>query len=75
MLVDFRVAPPRNDPVFEKAAYKYRAMFGEQARPIAYLMGSAIGTLQMQRLAKSVSVTVATFLDEAEAVAYLCVER
>jgi hypothetical protein len=71
VLMDFRLAPPRNDVQFEDAMRPYRYFMGSGPHKIAFLVATVAGTLQLQRLGGLISVKYSVFRDEDEAVAYL----
>lgn len=71
LLVDTRLAPPRNDPGFEELIGRYYPrLYGGYPR-IATLAKTQVGRLQIGRLAQRFTFDVRTFVDEAEAIAYL----
>jgi hypothetical protein len=72
LLIDVRLAPPRNDPAFEAqindAIEKVWKRFGK----VATLVRTAVGKLQTVRLAHERGIEKAyVFADEGEALAYL----
>lgn len=71
LLIDLRLAPPRNDPVFE--ARTRNALDGLTKRfvRIATLVRTAVGKLQSARLAKERGAESHVFDDEDAALAYL----
>jgi len=71
LLMDFRLAPPRNDAQFEDAMRPYRYFMGTADRRVAFLVQSMAGMLQIQRLGSLVDMRFNAFRDEAEALAFL----
>jgi hypothetical protein len=53
LLVDVREAPPRNDEAFEAAVTALLATFMKRFSAHAFLVKSAVGRLQTQRLART----------------------
>jgi hypothetical protein len=76
LLLDMRLAPPRNDPRFELAVKEYLPrMFAGFGR-IAILVKSAVGELQVQRTSREVQTGVpVVFRDEGAAIAFLSEPR
>jgi hypothetical protein len=70
VLTDLREAPLRNDPEFEKAAKDFREL-SKRAKKWAVLVRTAIGALQLNRLARGENRQDHVFDDEAEARAFL----
>jgi hypothetical protein len=68
LLVDARLAPPRNDPVFEQIFERYRERLHEGYRRIALLTRTEVGKLHVSRLS---GCDARAFVDEAAALAYL----
>ncbi len=72
LLSDLRGAPPpRNDPEFERAGDELRRGLRSLGARTAFLVRSAVGALQVHRLAREMDVDVRVFRDEREALAYL----
>jgi hypothetical protein len=53
LLIDVRAAPPRNDEAFEASVTRLMATFVARFSSHAFLVKSAVGRLQTQRLARS----------------------
>lgn len=71
LMIDVRDAPSRNDPQYERAFARHRPhMFGGFERR-AVLVKSAVGRLQVNRLARAAGLEENTFTDETEARAWL----
>jgi hypothetical protein len=71
LLMDFRLAPPRNDAQFEDAMRPYRYFMGTAAPRVAFLVVTMAGMLQLRRLGGMVDMTFNAYRDEAEALAFL----
>jgi hypothetical protein len=72
LLLDMRAGPPaRNDEAFERALANGRRLLGQRFRKVAVLVRSAVGKLQIQRLARADGATPHAFQDEQEAIDYL----
>jgi serine/threonine protein kinase len=71
VLMDFRLAPPRNDTQFEDAMRPYRYFMGSSVGRVAFLVATVAGMLQMQRLGAMVDMPFHAFRSEDEALAYL----
>ena len=72
LLSDLRGAPPaRNDPEFERAGDELRSGIKALGARTAFLVRSAVGVLQVNRLAREIGAEVHVFRDEREALAYL----
>jgi len=72
MLLDFRHGPPgRNDPAFEAAVERSRAMLSSLFEHVGVLVGSAAGRLQVQRISRSHGRPTEVFVDDAEAKRWL----
>jgi len=71
LLLDFRLAPPRNDTQFEDAMRPYRYFTGTMAGRVAFLVATMAGMLQLRRLGGMVDMKLHAFRDEDEAIAYL----
>ena len=67
IVVDMRQAPPRNDPEFEKAMAGLRANIFERFGRVAVLLSSAVGVLQVNRLARDEGVATFATLSESAA--------
>jgi hypothetical protein len=68
---DVRLAPPRNDPEFEKIVLKMNARMFRPFERVAFLVRTAAGKLHVRRLTRDVSAKVEAFADESEALAWL----
>lgn len=72
LLLDVRLAPPRNDPEYEAAIAGYMDRLMRHFRKCALLVKTAAGRLQVMRLeARSKRPAAAVFFDESEALAHL----
>ena|SRR5437763_1236735 len=75
ILLDLRAGPPgRNDAAFEHASATWRKQLTQSADKIAILVRTVAGKLQSQRLAREEGRPLGvanTFMDEAEAFAFL----
>lgn len=71
MLVDVRLAPPRNDPAFEEVVGRYQTRLYRGFRRVAILVKTEAGRLQLTRLVRGILRHGRTFLDEQAALAYL----
>ncbi len=72
VLMDFRLAPPRNDDAFERTTERYRQFMSNIDRPLAMVVGSMAGRLQMARLGGQLPEgSLSVFGDEQEALAFL----
>jgi hypothetical protein len=71
LLMDFRLAPPRNDVQFEDAMRPYRYFMGTAPRRVAFLVVTMAGMLQLRRLGALIDVRFHAFRDEAEALEFL----
>ena len=74
LLVDLRESPMRNDEAFEQAALRFRKDVHRGFQRSAVLVKTHAGQLQIARHIKERPADAAahqTFLDEAEALAYL----
>ena len=71
LLLDTRLGPMRNDEAFEKAMKPYRTGFTARFARTATLVKTAVGKLQIARLAREEHREPHAFDDEAEAIAYL----
>lgn len=70
IVVDMRQAPPRNDPEFEKAMGKLRGGIFERFERVAVLLSSAVGVLQVNRLARDEGVNTFATLSESAAIRF-----
>lgn len=71
LLVDLRLAPPRNDPAYEGVVSRFmEALFGGFRR-VAVLTKTEVGKLQVSRLVPTHYPNARVFTDEEEALAYL----
>ncbi|HEX3598039.1 MAG TPA: hypothetical protein VHU80_23175 [Polyangiaceae bacterium] len=72
LLIDLRVAPPRNDEAFESEVTRVVNPLLSRFRAHAFLVRTAVGTLQVRRLSTSNGIPPNNvFSDEAAAMAYL----
>jgi len=71
LLVDMRLAPPRNDPAFEQLVARYYPRLYSGYPRIAVIAKTQAGRLQITRVAQAAGYDVRTFMTEAEARAYL----
>jgi hypothetical protein len=72
LLVDVRPAPPRNDEAFEAQVTRLLVTFIQRFSAHAFLVKSAVGRLQTQRLARDRGEThPAVFDDETAALRHL----
>lgn len=72
LLSDMRLAPPRNDPAFERAVGRYHARFYGGFHKIAHLVRSEAGRLQITRMAHpDTARRMRVFTSEAEALDFL----
>jgi len=70
IVVDMRQAPPRNDPSFESAMRGLRDAVEERFARTAVLLGTAVGLLQVTRLAREDGATSLATQSEAEALRF-----
>ena len=71
LLVDMRLAPPRNDPAFERIVNRlYHRLYGG-FREVAILVKTQAGKLQLTRVCEVNGIKAGIFLDEAAAFAHL----
>jgi hypothetical protein len=70
-LIDARDAPPRNDAGFEGVVTRHHEELYAGFRASAVLVKTAAGRLQVRRMLGVSGIEAPTFLDEAEALAYL----
>jgi hypothetical protein len=71
LLVDMRLAPPRNDPAFERFVAQYTRLLYAGFRRTAALVKTQAGRLQLGRLFAQLNLEIPAFTDEASAIAYL----
>jgi hypothetical protein len=71
MLMDFRLAPPRNDAQFEDAMRPYRYFMGTSSRRVVFLVATMAGMLQLRRLGGLIDTSFHAYRDEDEALEYL----
>jgi hypothetical protein len=71
LLVDLRDGPFRNDDAFETTLAKYRVALFAGWAGVATIARTAIGKLQVARLAREDGRGMSVFTDEAEALSYL----
>jgi len=71
LLVDLRLAPPRNDRAFEGRSLGVLQAFARRFGGMATLVRTAVGKLQTARLAKERGAEANVFDDEAAALAFL----
>jgi hypothetical protein len=71
ILVDLRLAAPRNDPDFEAVMKKYRRKLFDRAERAAVLVRTAVGALQVKRHMREDGHHVEVFQAEEEALNYL----
>jgi hypothetical protein len=70
-IFDVRLAPPRNDPEFEKIVLKLNTRMFRPFERVAFLVRTAAGKLHVRRLTRDVAAEVEVFADEGEALAWL----
>jgi hypothetical protein len=71
ILMDLRAGPMRNDDAFELQLRPYRERLSKRFARVAVLISTAVGRLQMTRLAKDAPSAPRVFADENEALRYL----
>ncbi|HEU4534015.1 MAG TPA: hypothetical protein VFS00_07855 [Polyangiaceae bacterium] len=72
LLSDLRLAPPRNDPTFERAVGRYHVRFYSHFHKIAHVVLTEAGRLQIARLAQpDVARRLRVFTSEAMALEFL----
>jgi hypothetical protein len=71
LLVDMRRAVLNNDPAFEEAAARGRAILTRDFGRIAVLVQTAVGALQVGRHMREDRLPGEVFTDEAQAIEYL----
>jgi hypothetical protein len=71
LLLDLREGPMRNDEGFEEMLGRYRVHFFTRFAAVAILVKTAVGKLQVSRLAKNEHTRTHIFTDEKAALAHL----
>jgi hypothetical protein len=71
LLVDVRLAPPRNDPAFEQAIQRYLPRLHVGFRRLAVLVQTEAGKLQIKRMTSSIPADLHVFTDEPAALSFL----
>lgn len=71
LLVDMRRAPLNNDPAFEKAAERARALLVRGFPRVAVLVQTAVGTLQVKRHLREDGLSIPVLGDDALALDFL----
>lgn len=71
LLVDTRLAPPRNDPEFEDALRSLRFRITRGFLRVAVLTRTVVGQLQVQRQGRQAGEETPVFASEGECVSYL----
>lgn len=71
VLVDLRLAPPRNDEAFEEIVGRYHARLYAQFRRVAVVVLTAAGRLQLRRFLSVARPDARVFTDVDEATAFL----
>ncbi len=71
LLVDVRLAPPRNDAPFEEALRTIRNRITRGFVRVAVLTQTVVGQLQVKRQAREAEEEFGVFASEKDAVAYL----
>jgi len=71
VLVDMRLAPPRDDPEFERAAGEQPKYLSRDFKRSAVLIRTAIGLLHVQRHMQALGLPMKVFNDEQQAFDYL----
>lgn len=71
VLVDMRLAPPRDDPEFERAAGDQPKLLSRDFKRSAVLIRTAIGLLHVQRHMQRLGLPMKVFNDELLALDYL----
>jgi hypothetical protein len=76
LLIDIREATPRNDSAFESEITEAVGSMFAQFASYAFLVKTAVGSLQLRRLSSSNGIRAAAiFTDEAAARRYLAARR
>jgi len=71
VLVDMRLAPPRDDPEFERAAGEQPKYLSRDFKRSAVLIQTAIGLLHVQRHMQRLGLPMKVFNDERQALDYV----
>ncbi|MBK8251423.1 MAG: hypothetical protein IPK82_01985 [Polyangiaceae bacterium] len=71
LLIDTRLAPPRNDPEFEAALRPLRVRIARGFLRVAVVTRTATGQLQVQRQTRESGDDIRVFMSEEDAIAYL----
>ncbi len=71
LLVDLRLAPPRNDDAYEELVSRYHAPLYARFRRVAVVVLSAAGRLQLRRFLSTYRPDAGLFTDVDEASAFL----
>ena len=71
VLVDMRLAPPRDDPEFERAAGDQPKYLSRDFRRSAVLIRTATGLLHVQRHMQALGLPLTVFNDEQQAFDYV----
>jgi hypothetical protein len=71
LLVDVRLAPARNDPMFEQIIARYSPRLFDGFARLAILARTEVGKLQIMRLVSTYQQNTRAFTDEGAALAYL----
>jgi len=71
LLIDLRLAPPRNDEAFEAAVTRYQAPLYDRFRRVAVVVATAAGRLQLRRFLADSRPDAGLFTDMDEATAFL----
>jgi hypothetical protein len=71
VLVDMRLAPPRDDPEFERAASEQPGYLSRDFTRSAVLIRTATGLLHVQRHMQRLGLPMKVFADEQQAIEYL----
>jgi hypothetical protein len=71
VLVDLRLAPPRNDEAFEDIVARYHASLYDGFRRVAVVVQTAAGRLQLRRFLTAARPDAKVFTDVEEATAFL----
>jgi hypothetical protein len=71
VVVDLRLAPPRNDEAFEEIVAGYHARLYQRFRRVAVIVQSAAGRLQLRRFLSAARPDARVFTDLDEATAFL----
>lgn len=72
LLQDMRASRGRNDPEFERTINAEREGISGEFRKLAVLVQTQVGRLQVQRLLEHAERPERAFLNEAEAIRWLC---